>query len=139
MTPTTPRTIRIKVVEPIRLISPEARQAAINTAGITHSRSERGYFHRPADRLRHRLDEPAPWAAIMEGDESYAGARSYFRLKEAVDDIFGFKHFVPTHQGRAAENILSAVLVKPGNSVRQICISTHDAQHPRARRRPTTW
>jgi tryptophanase len=57
------------------------------------------------------------WAALMEGDESYAGATSYFALKKAVEDIFGFKHFVPTHQGRAAENILSAVLIKPGNKI----------------------
>ena len=57
------------------------------------------------------------WARMMLGDESYAGARSYFRLKEKVESIFGFKHFLPTHQGRAAENILAKVLVKPGNMV----------------------
>jgi tryptophanase len=57
------------------------------------------------------------WAAIMRGDESYAGARSYERLAEAMKQIFGFQHFIPTHQGRAAENILSALLVKDGQYV----------------------
>jgi tryptophanase len=53
----------------------------------------------------------------MQGDESCAGARSFYRMQEAVQQIFSFKHFVPTHQGRAAESILSALLVKPGQCV----------------------
>jgi tryptophanase len=57
------------------------------------------------------------WGAMMQGDESYAGARSFFDLMESVKSIFGFKHFVPTHQGRAAEHILSTMLVKQGLSI----------------------
>lgn len=57
------------------------------------------------------------WGAIMTGDESYAGASSYFRLKDSITDITGFEYFLPTHQGRAAENVLFSVLVKEGDVI----------------------
>jgi len=106
---------RIKMVEPIHLISLAARQAAMLQAGFNlfALRAEDVYIDLLTDSGTGTMSQ-AQWAAIMEGDESYAGARSYFHLAESMKAIFGFEYFVPTHQGRAAENILSAILVKPG-------------------------
>ncbi|HEX9028644.1 MAG TPA: beta-eliminating lyase-related protein, partial [Anaerolineales bacterium] len=113
-----PEPFRIKMIEPIRLIDRNAREVALQNAGfnVFSLRAEDVFIDLLTDSGTGAMSQNQ-WAALLQGDESYAGARSYYRLAEVMKEIFGFQFFVPTHQGRAAENILSALLVKPGQSV----------------------
>ena len=113
-----PEPFRIKMVEPIHLIERGARLQAMQRAGfnVFSLRADEVFIDLLTDSGTGAMSQNQ-WSAIMLGDESYAGARSYFRLAEAIQDIFGFRYFVPTHQGRAAENILAALYVKAGQYI----------------------
>jgi tryptophanase len=118
MTSYPPEPFRIKTIESIQRIPPAEREAALKAAGynIFGLRAEQVYIDLLTDSGTGAMSDHQ-WGALMQGDESYAGARSFFHLQEAMDAIFGFKHFVPTHQGRAAEHILSTLLVAEGRSI----------------------
>jgi tryptophanase len=109
---------RIKVIEPIRMTSRDERERLIEAA------SYNVFLLAARDVLIDLLTDSgtgamsaAQWAGIMRGDESYAGSDSYFRFENAVQDIFGFSHVIPTHQGRAAERILFSTVCSAGQTV----------------------
>ena len=109
---------RIKSVEPIRSTTREEREQLLEAAGYN-------LFAVPAESILIDLltdsgtaaMSTAQWAALVRGDESYAGSPSFTRFRESVEAIFGFRHVIPTHQGRAAERILFSVMCKPGDVV----------------------
>jgi tryptophanase len=109
---------RIKSVEPIRWTTRAEREKLLRDANYNL------FLLAADDVLIDLLTDSGTgamstyqWGAIMEGDESYAGSRSYIRFRDSVQDIFGFKHVIPTHQGRAAERILFSVMVKQGDVI----------------------
>jgi tyrosine phenol-lyase len=109
---------RIKSVEPLRFTTRAHRESLLEEAGLN-------LFRIPAREILIDLltdsgtsaMSTAQWAAMMRGDESYAGSESFYRMERVVRELTGFRHIIPTHQGRAAERILFQVMCRPGQVV----------------------
>lgn len=109
---------RIKMVEPLRRSTRSEREAWISKAqyNLFNLKSDQVFIDLLTDSGTGAMSD-RQWSEMMLGDESYAGASSYFKMKEAIADITGFPYFLPTHQGRAAENVLFSTLIKAGDLI----------------------
>jgi tryptophanase len=109
---------RIKMVESIHKSTREEREKWLKDAkyNLFNLKSQQVFIDLLTDSGTGAMSDKQ-WSEMMLGDESYAGATSYYKLKDAIKDILGFEYFLPTHQGRAAENVLFSAMIKSGDIV----------------------